>query len=152
MVPFHVIIWKPLLSKQYITYMYIYIYVDLIIYVYSYNVQYIIQVQKAMDEKNFAEAIALRGRSFTRNLETYRLLSRMRPPVEKDNLSGGRVFNLAVMNVGAPACGVNAVIRAFVRVGIYHNCRVFTIQDSFEGLAQGLFKVPSIFEFFFFGE
>lgn len=98
------------------------------------------QVQKAMDEKNFSQAVALRGRSFARNVETYRLLSRMRPPVEKDNLSGGRVFNLAVMNVGAPACGVNAALRAFVRVGIYHNCRVFTIQNSFEGLANGEFK------------
>lgn len=58
-----------------------------------------------MDNKNFELAVQLRGRSFQRNLATYRLLTKLHTPLEKDNLSGGQTFNIAVMNVGAPAGG-----------------------------------------------
>lgn len=58
-----------------------------------------------MDSKNFELAVKLRGSSFQRNLSTYRLLTKLHTPLEKDNLSGGHTFNIAVMNVGAPAGG-----------------------------------------------
>ena len=62
----------------------------------------------AMAEKNWELAVELRGRSFMRNLETYRMLSKNMPK----NISGPNVGrNLAVMNVGAPCCGVNAAVR-----------------------------------------
>uniref|UniRef100_A0A915IUN5 6-phosphofructokinase n=1 Tax=Romanomermis culicivorax TaxID=13658 RepID=A0A915IUN5_ROMCU len=93
-----------------------------------------------MDNKNFVEAVQLRGRSFFRNLETYRLMSRIKLPEDKSDLSGGRSFNLAIMNVGAPACGINACLRSFVRVGLYHGCRIYTIHDAFLGLMKGDFK------------
>lgn len=94
-----------------------------------------------MDDKQFELACKLRGRSFERNLEMYKLLTKMVPPVEKDTLSKGFTFNLAVMNVGAPACGMNASVRAFVRVGLFHRCRVFAIEDAFEGLVNDQIKV-----------
>ncbi|KRZ03820.1 6-phosphofructokinase [Trichinella zimbabwensis] len=94
-------------------------------------------VQKAMEEKNWDLAVKLRGRSFQRNLETYKLLAKLRPPTEKGNLSGGHIFTLAVMNVGAPACGMNAAVRSFVRNALCHNCRVLAVKDSFEGLMKG---------------
>ncbi|EYB93149.1 hypothetical protein Y032_0185g1020 [Ancylostoma ceylanicum] len=101
-------------------------------------------VQKAMNEKDWELAVKLRGRSFQRNLETYKLLTKLRT-VEKDNLSGGQSFNVAVMNVGAPAGGMNAAVRSFVRMALYHHCTVYGIEDSFEGLANGAFKVePSV--------
>ena len=100
-------------------------------------------VQKAMNEKNWEQAVHLRGRSFQRNLETYKLLTKLRT-VEKDNLSDGHQFNVAVMNVGAPAGGMNAAVRSFVRMGLYHHAKVYGIQDSFEGLAKGEFKVSSL--------
>lgn len=59
-----------------------------------------------MDAHDWATAVRLRGRSFQRNLETYKLLTKLRTPVEADNLSGGNQFNFAVMNVGAPAGGL----------------------------------------------
>lgn len=102
---------------------------------------FLLQVQKAMDEKNWDLAVKLRGRSFQRNLHTYQLLTKMKPPVEKDNLSGGQEFNLAVMNVGAPAGGMNAAVRSFVRMGIYHGCKVCSVRDSFEGLIKDDIKV-----------
>uniref|UniRef100_A0A5S6QA40 ATP-dependent 6-phosphofructokinase n=1 Tax=Trichuris muris TaxID=70415 RepID=A0A5S6QA40_TRIMR len=95
------------------------------------------RVQKAMEEKNWELAVKLRGRSFLRNLETYKLLTKMRPPTDKDTLSGGHKFTLAVMNVGAPACGMNAAVRSFVRNALCHSCRVLAIKDSFEGLIKG---------------
>lgn len=58
-----------------------------------------------MDEKDFKLAVALRGRSFQRNLNTYHIFTKLDPPLEKDNLSGGHTYNIAVMNIGAPAGG-----------------------------------------------
>lgn len=92
-------------------------------------------VQKAMHEKDWETAVKLRGRSFQRNLETYRLLTKLHQ--ERENLSGGHNFNVAVMNVGAPAGGMNAAVRSFVRISLYHHCTAFGINDSFEGLAKG---------------
>ncbi len=42
-----------------------------------------------MNEKDWQSAVALRGRSFARNLDTYKLLTRLQVPKEKDNLSSG---------------------------------------------------------------
>lgn len=39
-------------------------------------------VAKAMAEKQFELAVELRGRSFARNLETYKMLTRLKPPKE----------------------------------------------------------------------
>ncbi|CAK5055074.1 unnamed protein product [Meloidogyne enterolobii] len=91
----------------------------------------------SMDAKNFEKAVHLRGQSFQRNLNTYRLLTKLHTPKEKDNLSGGVSYNVAVMNVGAPAGGMNAAVRAFVRMALYHRCKVFGINNAFEGLAEG---------------
>lgn len=99
------------------------------------------KVAKALDEKNYELAPKLRGISFLRNLITYKVLNKIQPGVEKDNLSGGHHFNLAIMHVGAPACGMNGAVWSFVRMGSYHNCRCYVIQDSFEGLCMGKFKL-----------
>uniref|UniRef100_A0A8C9XT18 Phosphofructokinase, platelet n=1 Tax=Sander lucioperca TaxID=283035 RepID=A0A8C9XT18_SANLU len=84
------------------------------------------EVQKAMDEKKFEEAVRLRGRSFENNLTTYRLLSYR-------NSS----FNVAVLNVGAPAAGMNAAVRSAVRVGITEGHKMFAVSDGFEGFYKG---------------
>uniref|UniRef100_A0A0N5CD40 ATP-dependent 6-phosphofructokinase n=1 Tax=Strongyloides papillosus TaxID=174720 RepID=A0A0N5CD40_STREA len=97
-------------------------------------------VQRAMDEKNFTHAVELRGRSFQRNLETYRLLTKLRTPKMKNGVEELPSFNIAVMNIGAPAGGMNAAVRSCVRMGLYNHCKVFAIHDSFEGLAKGDFK------------
>lgn len=48
--------------------------------------------------------------------------------------------NLAVMNVGAPCCGVNAAIRSFVRTCISGGHNAFGIQSGVEGLIRGEIK------------
>lgn len=99
-------------------------------------------VQKAMDEKNFSRAVELRGRSFQRNLQTYRLLTKLHPQKIKDGNMQREIksYNIAVINIGAPAGGMNAAVRSCVRMGLYNHCKVFAIHDSFEGLAKGDFK------------
>ncbi|XP_070708866.1 ATP-dependent 6-phosphofructokinase, platelet type isoform X3 [Pempheris klunzingeri] len=94
------------------------------------------EVQKAMDEKRFEEAVKLRGRSFENNLKTYKLLAHRKPESELPN-SG---FNVAVLNVGAPAAGMNAAVRSAVRVGISEGHKMFAVSDGFEGFYKGQIK------------
>ncbi|XP_035993231.1 ATP-dependent 6-phosphofructokinase, platelet type isoform X3 [Fundulus heteroclitus] len=107
------------------------------------------EVQKAMDEKKFDEAVRLRGRSFENNLSTYRLLSsqtaRSELPNGEEEEAGDEEqyhssFNVAVMNVGAPAAGMNAAVRSAVRVGITEGHRMFAVNDGFEGFYKGQIK------------
>lgn len=44
---------------------------------------------------------------------------------------------MAVLNVGAPAAGMNAAVRSAVRVGISEGHKMFSVSDGFEGLSQG---------------
>ncbi|KAG7523646.1 ATP-dependent 6-phosphofructokinase, platelet type-like isoform X1 [Solea senegalensis] len=94
------------------------------------------EVQKAMDEKKFDEAVRLRGRSFEHNLATYRLLSYHKADGELPH----NAFNVAVLNVGAPAAGMNGAVRSAVRVGIAEGHRVFAVSDGFEGFYKGQIK------------
>ncbi|XP_072186325.1 ATP-dependent 6-phosphofructokinase, platelet type isoform X1 [Excalfactoria chinensis] len=94
------------------------------------------EVQKAMDEGRFVEAVRLRGRSFENNLNTYKLLSQKKPDAELPKSN----FNVAVLNVGAPAAGMNAAVRSAVRVGITEGHKMFAVIDGFEGFARGKIK------------
>uniref|UniRef100_A0A803TSA0 ATP-dependent 6-phosphofructokinase n=1 Tax=Anolis carolinensis TaxID=28377 RepID=A0A803TSA0_ANOCA len=99
-------------------------------------------VQKAMDEKNFSDAVQLRGRSFQNNLNTYKLLSTKKTASElpTDDISYNTNFNVAVLNVGAPAAGMNAAVRAAVRIGITEGHKMFAVTDGFEGFSKGQIK------------
>ncbi|XP_073713516.1 ATP-dependent 6-phosphofructokinase, platelet type-like isoform X3 [Misgurnus anguillicaudatus] len=94
------------------------------------------EVQKAMDEKRFDDAMKLRGRSFENNLHTYKLLSHHKIDAEVPHTS----FNVAVLNVGAPAAGMNAAVRSAVRVGITEGHTMFAVNDGFEGFYKGQIK------------
>jgi len=91
-------------------------------------------VTKAMAEKNWELAIQLRGRSFISNLETYRLLSRLKPPAVVGDKTGWR---LAVINIGSPCCGMNAAVRSFARNCIYSGNQPFGIHNGIDGLING---------------
>uniref|UniRef100_A0A3P8ZPS0 Phosphofructokinase domain-containing protein n=1 Tax=Esox lucius TaxID=8010 RepID=A0A3P8ZPS0_ESOLU len=49
-------------------------------------------------------------------------------------------FNVAVLNVGAPAAGMNAAVRSAVRVGISEGHKMFAVNDGFEGFYKGQIK------------
>ncbi|XP_038654244.1 ATP-dependent 6-phosphofructokinase, platelet type-like isoform X4 [Scyliorhinus canicula] len=93
------------------------------------------EVQKAMDERKFAEAVKLRGRSFENNLNTYKSLSHK--PKEEQPPSN---FNVAILNVGAPAAGMNAAVRSAVRTGIAQGHKMFAVTDGFDGFIKGQIK------------
>uniref|UniRef100_A0A2K6GY06 6-phosphofructokinase type C n=1 Tax=Propithecus coquereli TaxID=379532 RepID=A0A2K6GY06_PROCO len=95
-------------------------------------------VQKAMDEGRFKDAVRLRGRSFENNLNTYKRLAIKLPDdqIPKSNC------NVAIINVGAPAAGMNAAVRAAVRVGIADGHRMLAIYDGFDGFAKGQVSDP----------
>ncbi|XP_044534326.1 ATP-dependent 6-phosphofructokinase, muscle type isoform X2 [Gracilinanus agilis] len=89
-------------------------------------------VTKAMQNKKFEEAMKLRGRSFQNNWNVYKMLAHIKPPVVSQGLNV-----VAVMNVGAPAAGMNAAVRSAVRIGLIQGSKVLVIHDGFEGLAKG---------------
>ncbi|XP_028625728.1 ATP-dependent 6-phosphofructokinase, platelet type isoform X3 [Grammomys surdaster] len=93
-------------------------------------------VQKAMDERRFKEAVKLRGRNFEGNLNTYKRLA-IKLPDDKILKSN---CNIAIINVGAPAAGMNAAVRSAVRVGIADGHKMFAIYDGFDGFAKGQIK------------
>ncbi|KAK9505913.1 hypothetical protein O3M35_009877 [Rhynocoris fuscipes] len=93
-------------------------------------------VAEAMGRGDWESATKLRGAPFLRNLNTYKMLSKARPTIQLKNAR----FILAVMCVGAPACGMNAAVCAFVRSCIYKGDVVYGIHDSVEGLCSGHFQ------------
>jgi len=93
-------------------------------------------VTKAMNERNWELAVQLRGKSFQRNLETYKMLTRLKPPLQTDRTG----WNLAVMHVGAPCCGMNAAVRSFTRNCIYSGNNPMAIHNGVDGLMNGEVK------------
>ncbi|KAG5867083.1 hypothetical protein JTB14_026114 [Gonioctena quinquepunctata] len=102
-------------------------------------------VSQAMEDKQWELAVKLRGKSFMRNLETYKLLTRLKPPKDAfdEEGHGKEGYTMAVMHIGAPACGMNAAVRSFVRNGIYRGDNVLGIHDGIEGLIAGNVKQMS---------
>uniref|UniRef100_A0A8C5SXR2 Phosphofructokinase, platelet n=1 Tax=Laticauda laticaudata TaxID=8630 RepID=A0A8C5SXR2_LATLA len=74
-------------------------------------------VQKAMDERRFKDAVELRGRCLCFSN-----------------------FTVAVLNVGAPAAGMNAAVRSAVRLGITEGHKMLAVTDGFEGFSRGQIK------------
>ncbi|XP_072110101.1 ATP-dependent 6-phosphofructokinase, platelet type-like isoform X2 [Mobula birostris] len=99
-------------------------------------VQMTMEVQKAMDEGRFDEAVKLRGRSFENNLNTYKSLAHRKIPTPQP----ANQFNVAVLNVGAPAAGMNAAVRSAVRTGISEGHRMLAVTDGFDGFIKGNIK------------
>ena len=95
-------------------------------------------VKDAMEKRDFKRAVELRGLSFQRNLETYIKMSKLE--LKAGSMVTQTSYTLGVMNIGAPSCGVNSVIRSFVRHGVSRGCKILGIQDGFEGLISDMVK------------
>lgn len=55
-------------------------------------------VAKAMADKQWEKAVQLRGRSFVRNLETYKMLTRLKPPKTAFDEAGRGVVSCLVFS------------------------------------------------------
>eukprot|EP00096_Caligus_rogercresseyi_P010466 TRINITY_DN3820_c0_g1_i1.p1 TRINITY_DN3820_c0_g1~~TRINITY_DN3820_c0_g1_i1.p1 ORF type:complete len:799 (-),score=216.24 TRINITY_DN3820_c0_g1_i1:374-2605(-) len=91
-------------------------------------------VTRAMAEKNWEKAVELRGKSFKGNLETYLNLSKYKPKTVSLEGKGKRI---GVIHIGAPACGLNAAVRSFVRNCIADGNIPFGIHNGIEGFVDG---------------
>lgn len=103
-------------------------------------------VAKAMADKNWDLAVQLRGKGFARNLETYKMLTRLKAPSDYD-INAKDHHTVAVMHIGSPSCGMNAAVRSFVRNCIYRGDKVYGVCDGVLGLMSGKFKLmdwPSV--------
>lgn len=94
-------------------------------------------VADALRAGDFENAAKLRGGSFNGNLRTYFKLSKSEKP--RRSMLNNRV--IGVMNVGAPACGVNAAMRSFARLAITKGYTVLGIHEGFSGLMRNDVKV-----------
>lgn len=91
-------------------------------------------VAAAMEAKNFTEAQKLRGRSFQRNLETFKMLTKLMPPKAPQDSTRG--YRVAVVCIGAPCCGMNAALRSFVRNMIFRGDVVLVCREGIDGLME----------------
>ncbi|XP_022645442.1 ATP-dependent 6-phosphofructokinase-like isoform X2 [Varroa jacobsoni] len=96
------------------------------------------EVGKCMANKDWQNAVKLRGTSFERNLLTYKMLTRLKPPKIASEIKQG--LRLAVMHVGAPCCGMNAAVRSFVRNCLFRGDTVLAVHEGVEGLLEGNIK------------
>ncbi len=51
---------------------------------------------------------------------------------------------MAVINVGSPACGVNAAVRSIIRYGLCEGHKMFAVFDGFEGLINNQVRKISL--------
>ncbi len=92
------------------------------------------KVSEAIAQRNYEQAIALRGNSF---VEAYRTLGTLiqSQPSPPDRLQRGHRF--AVLHCGGPAPGMNTAVRAAVRIGIDRGHVMLGVRNGFQGLING---------------
>lgn len=99
------------------------------------------QVGKAMAEKDWAKTLKLRGSSFNRNFEIYKMLAKvicfrsntcvntiaaqLRPPTDTEK----KELRVGIVHVGAPCCGMNAAVRSAVRKVTARGITAFAIHE-----------------------
>lgn len=91
-------------------------------------------VAKAMAAHDYAQAMTLRGRSFGAAFRTYQTLVQALPHAPG---SRQRRFRLAVLHAGGLAPGMNAAVRAAVRLGIDQGHIMLGVCNGFKGLISG---------------
>jgi 6-phosphofructokinase 1 len=95
------------------------------------NVEKTQSVAKAVTEQNYEQAMALRGNSFKEAFDTLKTMLRALPhapaPMQKRH-------RLAIVHAGAPAPGMNAAVRAAVRIGMDRGHIMLGVRNGFQGL------------------
>ncbi|MBP7569812.1 MAG: 6-phosphofructokinase [Acidobacteria bacterium] len=91
------------------------------------------EVNRLLESREYARALEMRGPSFNTALGTMQTLLRALPHPPQ---AGQRRFRLAIMHAGAPAPGMNAAVRAAVRVALDRGHIVLGVQGGFPGLVD----------------
>lgn len=94
-------------------------------------------VNRAIEALDFEKAYALRGAGFQSTFNILRTLVRAFPHPPK---AGQRQLRFAVLNAGAPAPGMNATVRAAVRLGVDKGHQPIGVFRGFRGLINNQVK------------
>jgi len=95
-------------------------------------------IVKCIAEKNFEEAMRLRGQEFVRSFRVMNMLLRSNV---KEATHGKH--NICMLHIGACAPGMNTAIRALVRLGIVKGYCCFAALDGIDGLQDENIKEMS---------
>lgn len=102
------------------------------------------EVADAVAKHDFARAMELRDPDFQAAYDAYYMSTIVSENMgSEDLLDDSRRLRVAVMHVGAPAGGMNAATRGFVRVLLNRGHTPLGIFNGFSGLADGNVKVLS---------
>lgn len=95
------------------------------------NIEKTQQIAQAVRNQDYEQVMAMRGASFVEAFETLKTMLRALPKEPHDQQKKHR---LAVIHAGAPAPGMNAAVRAAVRIGMDRGHTMLGIRNGFEGL------------------
>jgi len=95
------------------------------------------EVNQAIQTLDFEKAYRLRGPAFQASFEILRTLVRAAPHPPKQ---GQRQLRIAILTAGAPAPGMNATVRAAVRLGVDLGHQPVGIYRGFRGLINNQLK------------
>lgn len=88
-----------------------------------------------LDKRDYERVMDLRGPAFRQELNLFLRIRQHhldQPPAH--------VFNIVILMVGSPACGMNAAAKAITRDLFNGGHNVFGALEGFEGLAEGRLK------------
>ena len=85
-------------------------------------------------ENKFDKVLELRGAGFKRTYEILQTLLQAGPSTAQEERKG---YRIALMHSGAPAPGMNTVVRTAVRWGANRGLTMLGIQNGFRGLIRG---------------
>lgn len=91
-------------------------------------------VATAIKNKDFDKAMALRNTEFAENWANYMTISNADKAAPKNPAESK--LNIAVINVGAPAGGMNSAIRAMAAYCFSRGHKAYAIHNGFSGLAR----------------
>jgi 6-phosphofructokinase 1 len=89
-------------------------------------------VAKAVAEKKWDLAMKLRGGDFVRQWHTFVALTKQKTVIPP----AGKALNIAVLNVGAPAPGMNSCNKAIVRLALQKGHTPLAVFNGYKGLAD----------------
>ena len=90
-------------------------------------------VAERIAERNYDEAMRMRGGSFVESYRTFSTMTQAHP----SRSHAERELRLAIVHAGGPAPGMNTAARVAVRHAIDAGHRVVGVSGGFPGLAQG---------------
>ncbi len=91
---------------------------------------------RALDEGDYAAALAARGGSFREALARHKILNGVEPDLSAGTRTS-RPRRIAVLHAGGPAPGMNTAARAVTRFALDRGHHVIGVEDGFTGLIEG---------------